>query len=90
MIEYHVTAKGIVQGVCFRSLVKNLADTYHLYGWVKNLDDGSVLICIQSEEKTLHQFLDELRKNPGRALIKEFIIEEKNGSLHFDHFEILK
>ena len=53
--------KGVVQGVGFRPFVYSLARDLNLTGYVKNTDDG-VIIMLQGGRA--HQFIDMLSKNP--------------------------
>ena len=46
--EIHLIIKGVVQGVCFRRIAKQHADQLGIKGYVRNLIDGNVEICITS------------------------------------------
>ena len=46
LIETVFIVKGTVQGVFFRATTKRHADNLKLKGYVRNLNDGSVEICI--------------------------------------------
>jgi len=49
---------GKVQGVGFRFHVKNRAEELGVDGFVQNLNDGSVLVHMQGEEKNLQKLFD--------------------------------
>jgi acylphosphatase len=48
---------GRVQGVGFRWTVKNIAQSYAVAGFVKNLDDGRVELVVEGEPAELERFL---------------------------------
>ena len=55
MHKVKMIAAGRVQGVGFRWGVKVLADQIdHIYGGVKNEEDGTVTILAQSDHPELH------------------------------------
>ena len=88
-MTYNIKIFGIVQGVGFRPFVKNLADTFFIFGTVANR--GSyVEIFAQSSEKNLENFIDAIKKNspPRSAILKlDFTkIPEKN----FSDFKIIE
>lgn len=70
--EYHIIVKGLVQGVSFRALVKKRAKALDLCGYVTNLKDGTVHICVQGEESVVRSFFDDLKQDPGLAKIESF------------------
>ncbi len=48
---------GQVQGVNFRRNVANLAQKTGVYGWVKNLEDGSVEAHMEGEEHVVQRLI---------------------------------
>ena len=86
--EYHIIAKGLVQGVCFRSLVLERAQSLDLYGYVLNLKDGTVEICLQGKESTIKSFLENLQQNSGLARIDSFSITVSEPKERFSSFSI--
>jgi hydrogenase maturation protein HypF len=53
---YHIHIQGIVQGVGFRPFVYNLANKYHLNGWVNNGVDG-VHIEVNGSNETVEKLV---------------------------------
>lgn len=51
--ETHLIIKGVVQGVYFRKTTKHHADQLGLKGYVKNLPNGDVEVCITAGDPTL-------------------------------------
>ena len=58
----HVFFSGMVQGVCFRFISRDIAKRYRLKGWVRNLFDGRVELLAEGEEKDLNSFLSAIKE----------------------------
>ncbi len=77
---------GSVQGVGFRFTCQRMAETLKISGWVKNLDDGRVEVVAEADQKTLEDFLGQL-KEYFKAYIQDVDIswQEPEG---LDEFKI--
>lgn len=73
--EIEVRINGQVQGVKFRDYAKRRADELGVVGYVKNMDDGSVEVVAQGEEKSLGEFARLLKKGPVFSKVEDFEIE---------------
>lgn len=62
--ELKVELFGRVQGVGFRQYVKKQADLLRLSGYVRNRDDGSVLVIAQGPRKVLEELLAIIQRGP--------------------------
>jgi hydrogenase maturation protein HypF len=62
----HITVTGLVQGVGFRPFVYRIAVKHNLSGWVRNTNE-CVEIFIQGPQRSIENFLDELRSDPPVA-----------------------
>ena len=60
MIAKRVIFEGRVQGVGFRFTVKDLARSFDVCGWVKNLPDGTVELQVMGEADEVEAFLREI------------------------------
>jgi acylphosphatase len=69
--ELKIIFKGKVQGVFFRSHVKNHADKLRLKGYAKNLSDGSVEVIVIGDKKSLEEFMEKIEREPGFGRIDE-------------------
>ena len=74
MKAYHVTLQGRVQGVGFRWHTRLEARALRLHGWVRNLDDGSVEVCLEGEEAGVEELLQWLREGPSGARVDEAVV----------------
>ncbi len=83
-----ITVRGLVQGVGFRAYIANIARRLGLKGFVKNLDDGSVLIVAEGEEESLAKLIDAARRGPPAAIVEsvDVVYEDYRGD--FDWFYI--
>lgn len=88
--EYFIIVKGQVQGVSFRSLVQQRARACDLRGYVKNLEDQNVEICLQGDEKMVQKFLESLKQDSGFAKITELSSQSREQKKLFDSFSILR
>ena len=64
-----VTVTGRVQGVGFRYFVRQEARALNVSGWVKNLNDGSVMMEIQAPRSVLDNLIERLNKGNGFSKI---------------------
>lgn len=65
---------GDVQGVFFRQFAKERADSLGVFGYAKNLDDGTVEVVAQGEEDTLKTFLESISAGPENAQVESLDI----------------
>lgn len=77
---------GLVQGVFFRYTTRKIARKLGLSGYVKNVNDGSVLIEAEGPEDKLKELLDFSRKGPINARVDRVEYVFKTPHYHFDGF----
>ena len=58
----HVYYSGRVQGIGFRFITEDLAGSFGVVGWVKNLADARVELVAEAEELVLKDFLSRIRQ----------------------------
>ncbi len=68
--EIEATVTGRVQGVNFRNFVKKWADELGLFGFARNLSDGSVEVVAQGKKEDLEQLVEKLHQGPYFAEVK--------------------
>ena len=66
-------ARGRVQGVFFRTFVQHHARQLGIYGFVRNLPDGSVEVWAEGEETQLEILAGYLRIGPPASDVKEVV-----------------
>jgi acylphosphatase len=80
---------GSVQGVGFRATVVDIARSYPVTGWVKNLSDGRVQVVVEGSEEEVKKFLDAVRKRWMRNIEKE-LAEEMKPAGTYKGFTIMR
>lgn len=88
MLEMNCVVTGQVQGVAYRAYVQDSADELGVVGWVKNVADGSVLVCAQGEPDLLKQFVEYLHEGSLRAKVEGVAIEWGTPRLVFSDFSV--
>lgn len=84
----HVIIRGYVQGVFFRASTQDMAKSFGLTGWVRNLPDGSVEAVFEGSAEILKKAVQWCRKGPPGATVTK--VDEKwlEYTGEFKHFEI--
>jgi acylphosphatase len=89
MKHLDITVKGKVQGVFYRASTKAVADQLGVRGFVKNADNGDVIIAAEGDKSTLELFLDWCKEGPERAEVNS--VETHEGDLkNYRNFEVVK
>lgn len=92
-VPVHFFVEGRVQGVGFRYFVGNLAEHFHLSGWVRNTSDGRVEVLASGEPDVIPSFLAAVEKGPLFARVdqlKHEPITQKTPPMRQGVFERLK
>lgn len=90
MIQAHLVITGYVQGVGYRQFVRTHARQLGLTGWVQNLPDGSVEVMVQGDKKDIEDLIQECRKGPFLAQVKDIKIEWQDIINRFSDFQIYR
>lgn len=78
---------GNVQGVNLRSACREKANDLGLFGFVQNMQDGSVYLEIEGEAAAMDQFLDDFEK--GLAVSSQLqVTKSKIEAKSFSDFSI--
>jgi acylphosphatase len=80
---------GQVQGVFFRQKTKNEAKSLNLIGWVKNTEDGNVIIMAQGPKECIEAIITWAGVGPLRAKVKKVEVEWLEPSNDLSDFEII-
>ena len=88
MKQVKLNIQGKVQMVFFREFTKKAGRKLGLKGYVRNLNDGSVEVVAEGEEKQLNELIAECRKGPLMAHVKNIDIEWAEPESEFDNFYI--
>jgi tRNA pseudouridine55 synthase len=87
-LEFYAKVYGRVQGVGYRYFVKEKAQNLDLFGYVKNLEDGSVEVLAQGREENLQKLIEELKKGSFLARVDKLDIVFRKPLNIFYNFRI--
>jgi acylphosphatase len=71
MKRVRVIISGDVQGVGFRTWIKNKAKAINVTGWVKNHSDGSVETVAEGDEEQLKEFVEFCHQGPEVSWVEK-------------------
>jgi DNA ligase D-like protein (predicted 3'-phosphoesterase) len=77
-----VVVQGQVQGVGFRDATVRRARAAGVLGWVRNGEDGTVLVHAEGGEEALEALLAFLREGPRGALVEAVDVERVKAEGH--------
>lgn len=77
-----VTVRGRVQGVGFREATVAKAQQTGAFGWVRNAEDGSVLVHVEGSEEAVRQTLEFLDQGPPAAAVEAVEVVEMKVEGH--------
>jgi len=80
---------GFVQGVNFRSFIKDTAESLEIKGYVRNLDDSRVEILAEGDIDKLKDFIDACKIGPLGSRVKNVETNEINHQ-GFTIFKIMR
>ncbi len=88
MPTWEFYARGRVQGVGFRWFVQRVAKLHSVYGYVRNLSDGSVYILAEGDEHVLESFRSQVETGAGMARVEELEVNKIESAKKYHEFEI--
>lgn len=59
--KMRIIVKGLVQGVCFRAIAREVANDLGFTGYVKNLSSGDVEIGLDGNEADVEMLIETIR-----------------------------
>lgn len=89
MKHYLILVEGKVQGVFYRATTLRTATSLEITGWVKNQEDGSVLISAEGIPANLEEFVKWCGQGPQYARVTK--VEHQELPLkNFESFQIIR
>jgi len=89
MKQIQCQIKGRVQGVMFRDFVKRNALKLGLFGFVKNMEDGSVSVVVKGSNDKILILVEKLKEGSILSKVEEVVVEDLEPQLDFDSFKIV-
>jgi len=84
----HVIVSGLVQGIGFRSSVRNEAAMTGVKGYVKNRNDGKVEAVFEGEESNVLNMAEFCRHGPSGASVDDVEVNMEEYTGEFNSFDI--
>lgn len=89
LVNRRLLITGHVQGVWYRKSAVDQGLDLGLRGIARNLQDGSVEVVVEGEERAVKRFIDWCRQGPPKARVAG--VEIQPGPIQgFDSFETLR
>ena len=88
MVRNRVIFTGRVQGVGFRHATKMQARSYSVYGFVRNLVNGTVELVIEGDREEVSAFITSVQERMT-GVIKETNTTIETASGEFAEFSVL-
>ncbi len=80
--------EGTVQGVFFRSFIKENAERYNVKGFIRNLEDGRIEIFLEGASDDVNKMMELAKKGPKHSQIKKVAVKPERFQ-DFKSFKIL-
>ena len=88
MHQAHLIISGRVQGVFYRATCEEVAKSYGLKGWVRNLPTGEVEVLAQGEKNKIEELISWCKKGPSGANVSTVKVEWSEVKEIFNSFSV--
>ena len=86
----HVIISGHVQGIFFRTFIKENAQQLDIKGYVKNLPAGEVEAVFEGQKENIEKMVLVCKKGHKLASIEKIDIKEEKPTKEFSGFAIIR
>lgn len=83
-----VYIEGTIQGIFFRTFVKENAERHNVKGFVRNLEDGRVEAFLEGNQEDVDKMVELCKVGPKHSIIKKVEVKEEKLQ-DFKTFKIL-
>lgn len=87
-VRTHVIFKGKVQGVFFRANTRDAAVREGVFGWVRNLPDGTVEAVFEGDEEKVSSVIKWCKESQPYARVDGAVVTEEKYTGEFRRFEV--
>lgn len=87
--EIYCVVKGRVQGVGYRDFIDQYAKEHALCGWIKNNEDGSVVVVIQGTPDELKSCIEILNQGSLLANVVTLSIDWRTPEKQHLEFKVV-
>lgn len=88
MKRVNLIIHGDVQGVLFRSNIKDTANKNNVGGWVRNIKEGTVEVVLEGNDFDVDKVIEFCKKGPSSAKVKKVDIKEGVYKKEFSNFSV--
>jgi len=88
MVRAYLRIYGLVQGVFFRSSMREVAWRLGVTGWVRNLPDGSVEAVVEGPKEAVLKIIDWAHEGPPSARVEKVEVRWEKYKGEFNDFRI--
>ena len=89
-VRAHLRIYGRVQGVFFRSTMRDLARELGVTGWVRNLPDGSVEAIVEGEKGSVERIVEWAHQGPPLARVDRVQVRWEDYRGEFEGFRVVR
>ena len=90
VVRFSIIVTGRVQGVSFRTSLREVAKRNQVIGWVRNRSDGSVEAVVQGSEDGVDRVISWARRGPAGALVDDLIAKRQEVLPDLRDFQIYR
>jgi acylphosphatase len=87
-VRAHAIISGRVQGVFFRMETKRAADGFGVFGWVRNLRDGTVEALFEGDKDRVDAVLAWCKEGPPHAQVSDVKVAWEDYAGEYRGFEV--
>jgi acylphosphatase len=87
-VRFYFKIFGDVQGIGFRYHLRGEAESFSLFGWARNANDGTVEGEIEGDEASVEKFFEKVEQGLGFAKVEKIEKESRTYGGKFGEFEI--
>jgi acylphosphatase len=87
-VRVELSVHGRVQGVWYRGSAERQARVLGLVGYAENLDDGTVLVVAEGDERSVETLVAWCRVGPPAARVTRVDVTRRAPTGEFSRFEV--
>jgi acylphosphatase len=90
LVRAHLRIYGRVQGVFFRSTMREVALELGVNGWVRNMPDGSVEAVVEGEREKVEELIKWAHRGPPLAKVERVEVRWESYRGDWEGFSIIR
>lgn len=88
-VAFRILLEGRVQGVgCRAQVLERVTDIGHMSGFVRNLENGTVEICVNGDDTRIESLLKVLRNSLAPPVQVERVLSEQISELEVKQLDL--